>query len=62
MADHLHSSGHAQKYLDRFCKYQRNLGSRDWDHALMLTGFIFYYMFDHWFFFNVLKMLDHVGM
>uniref|UniRef100_A0A8R1XSM7 Peptidase M12B domain-containing protein n=1 Tax=Onchocerca volvulus TaxID=6282 RepID=A0A8R1XSM7_ONCVO len=39
MAAHLHNSGHAQKYLDRFCHYQRNLGSRDWDHALMLTGY-----------------------
>ncbi|CAG9534903.1 unnamed protein product [Cercopithifilaria johnstoni] len=39
MAAHLHDNGHAQKYLDRFCKYQRSLGSRDWDHALMLTGY-----------------------
>ncbi|VDK74613.1 unnamed protein product [Litomosoides sigmodontis] len=39
MAAHLHNNGHAQKYLDRFCKYQRSLGSRDWDHALMLTGY-----------------------
>uniref|UniRef100_A0A1I7VWI7 Peptidase M12B domain-containing protein n=1 Tax=Loa loa TaxID=7209 RepID=A0A1I7VWI7_LOALO len=39
MAAHLHNNGNAQKYLDRFCKYQRNLGSRDWDHALMLTGY-----------------------
>ncbi|KAM3728251.1 putative disintegrin and metalloproteinase with thrombospondin motif adt-2 [Dirofilaria immitis] len=39
MAAHLHNNGHAQKYLDRFCHYQRNLGSRDWDHALMLTGY-----------------------
>nr|CRZ24316.1 BMA-ADT-2 [Brugia malayi] len=39
MADHLHNSGHAQKYLDRFCKYQRSLSTRDWDHALLLTGY-----------------------
>ncbi|VDK64140.1 unnamed protein product [Gongylonema pulchrum] len=39
MAAHLHNDGHAQKYLDRFCRYQRSLGARDWDHALMLTGF-----------------------
>uniref|UniRef100_A0AC35F0Q0 Peptidase M12B domain-containing protein n=1 Tax=Panagrolaimus sp. PS1159 TaxID=55785 RepID=A0AC35F0Q0_9BILA len=39
MAPHLHSHGHAQMYLDRFCKYQRSLGIRDWDHALLLTGY-----------------------
>ncbi|KAK6027853.1 hypothetical protein OSTOST_06112 [Ostertagia ostertagi] len=26
-------------YLDRFCRFQRNLGIRDWDHAIMLTGY-----------------------
>ncbi|KAI6173773.1 CRE-ADT-2 protein [Aphelenchoides besseyi] len=39
MAPHLHSHGHAQQYLDRFCRYQRSLGVRDWDHALLLTGY-----------------------
>ncbi|VDN02766.1 unnamed protein product [Thelazia callipaeda] len=39
MAPHLHDNGHAQKYLDRFCRYQRNLNTRDWDHALLLTGY-----------------------
>ncbi|CAD5234271.1 unnamed protein product [Bursaphelenchus xylophilus] len=39
MAPHLHNNGHAQMYLDRFCKYQRGLGVRDWDHALLLTGY-----------------------
>lgn len=39
MAPHLHSYGNAQQYLDLFCKYQRSLGVRDWDHALLLTGY-----------------------
>uniref|UniRef100_A0A915EIJ7 Peptidase M12B domain-containing protein n=1 Tax=Ditylenchus dipsaci TaxID=166011 RepID=A0A915EIJ7_9BILA len=39
MAPHLHSNGHAQRYLDRFCRFQRSLGTTDWDHALMLTGY-----------------------
>lgn len=39
MAPHLHNSGNAQMYLDRFCKFQRSLGVRDWDHALLLTGY-----------------------
>ena len=39
LAAHLHENGHAQRYLDRFCRYQRSLGLRDWDHALMLTGY-----------------------
>uniref|UniRef100_A0A7E4UU34 Peptidase M12B domain-containing protein n=1 Tax=Panagrellus redivivus TaxID=6233 RepID=A0A7E4UU34_PANRE len=39
LAANLHQSGHAQLYLDRFCKYQRSLGIRDWDHALLLTGY-----------------------
>lgn len=34
-----HNHGNAQMYLDRFCRYQRNLGIRDWDHAIMLTGY-----------------------
>ncbi|PAV62373.1 hypothetical protein WR25_23881 [Diploscapter pachys] len=36
---HLHAHGNAQHYLDRFCKYQKNLAVRDWDHAFMLTGY-----------------------
>ncbi|CAD6189170.1 unnamed protein product [Caenorhabditis auriculariae] len=39
LAGHLHSHGNAQLYLDRFCRYQRNLAVRDWDHAIMLTGY-----------------------
>uniref|UniRef100_A0A0M3JXW9 ADAMTS-like protease (inferred by orthology to a C. elegans protein) n=1 Tax=Anisakis simplex TaxID=6269 RepID=A0A0M3JXW9_ANISI len=39
MAAHLHNNGHAQKYLDRFCRYQRTAGARDWDHAFLLTGY-----------------------
>ncbi|KAI3413714.1 hypothetical protein GPALN_011197 [Globodera pallida] len=39
IASYLHENGNAQRYLDMFCRYQRNLGARDWDHALMLTGF-----------------------
>ncbi|TKR82233.1 hypothetical protein L596_015987 [Steinernema carpocapsae] len=39
MAPHLHNYGHAQQYLDRFCRYQKALGVRDWDHALLLTGY-----------------------
>ncbi|GMT32401.1 hypothetical protein PFISCL1PPCAC_23698 [Pristionchus fissidentatus] len=39
LAPHLHNYGHAQMYLDRFCRYQRNLGVRDWDHAILLTGY-----------------------
>jgi hypothetical protein len=39
MAAHLHENGNAQRYLDRFCHYQRSLGVQDWDHALMLTGY-----------------------
>uniref|UniRef100_A0A914CK41 Peptidase M12B domain-containing protein n=1 Tax=Acrobeloides nanus TaxID=290746 RepID=A0A914CK41_9BILA len=39
LAPHLHSYGNAQLYLDRFCRYQQNLGVRDWDHALLLTGY-----------------------
>ncbi|KAK0406788.1 hypothetical protein QR680_018807 [Steinernema hermaphroditum] len=39
MAPHLHNYGHAQQYLDRFCRYQKSLGVRDWDHALLLTGY-----------------------
>uniref|UniRef100_A0A914HD48 Peptidase M12B domain-containing protein n=1 Tax=Globodera rostochiensis TaxID=31243 RepID=A0A914HD48_GLORO len=39
IAAYLHENGNAQRYLDMFCRYQRNLGARDWDHALMLTGF-----------------------
>ncbi|CEF70374.1 Stall [Strongyloides ratti] len=35
----LHQSGNAQLLLDRFCKYQRNLGVRDWDFAILLTGY-----------------------
>uniref|UniRef100_A0A914VAA6 Peptidase M12B domain-containing protein n=1 Tax=Plectus sambesii TaxID=2011161 RepID=A0A914VAA6_9BILA len=34
-----HSNGHAQTYLDVFCKYQRKIGSKNWDHALMLSGY-----------------------
>ncbi|KAL3120428.1 hypothetical protein niasHT_005749 [Heterodera trifolii] len=39
IASYLHENGNAQHYLDLFCRYQRNLGAREWDHALMLTGF-----------------------
>uniref|UniRef100_A0A1I7X4G4 Peptidase M12B domain-containing protein n=1 Tax=Heterorhabditis bacteriophora TaxID=37862 RepID=A0A1I7X4G4_HETBA len=39
LAGQLHNHGNAQMYLDRFCRYQRNLGVRDWDHAIMLTGY-----------------------
>ncbi|KAI1707981.1 thrombospondin type 1 domain-containing protein [Ditylenchus destructor] len=39
MAPHLHQNGHAQRYLDRFCRFQRSLGAVDWDHALLLTGY-----------------------
>uniref|UniRef100_A0A0N4Z613 Peptidase M12B domain-containing protein n=1 Tax=Parastrongyloides trichosuri TaxID=131310 RepID=A0A0N4Z613_PARTI len=35
----LHQNGNAQMLLDRFCKYQRNLGVRDWDFAILLTGY-----------------------
>uniref|UniRef100_A0A0N5BXF9 Peptidase M12B domain-containing protein n=1 Tax=Strongyloides papillosus TaxID=174720 RepID=A0A0N5BXF9_STREA len=35
----LHQHGNAQLLLDRFCKYQRNLGVRDWDFAILLTGY-----------------------
>lgn len=38
LAGYLHNHGNAQMYLDRFCRYQRNLAVRDWDHAIMLTG------------------------
>lgn len=57
MAAHLHDKGHAQKYLDRFCKYQRSLGLRDWDHALMLTGLIFHNIAYHCFFYDTIKVL-----
>lgn len=39
LAGYLHNHGNAQMYLDRFCRYQRNLAVRDWDHAIMLTGY-----------------------
>nr|CAD2185932.1 unnamed protein product [Meloidogyne enterolobii] len=39
LAAYLHENGNAQRYLDRFCRYQRSLGVQDWDHALMLTGY-----------------------
>ncbi|VDM53470.1 unnamed protein product [Angiostrongylus costaricensis] len=39
IAGSAHNHGNAQMYLDRFCRYQRNLGIRDWDHAIMLTGY-----------------------
>uniref|UniRef100_A0A915A669 Peptidase M12B domain-containing protein n=1 Tax=Parascaris univalens TaxID=6257 RepID=A0A915A669_PARUN len=39
MAPHLHNNGHAQQYLDRFCRFQRTAGARDWDHAFLLTGY-----------------------
>ncbi|KHJ97773.1 thrombospondin type 1 domain protein [Oesophagostomum dentatum] len=39
IAGSTHNHGNAQMYLDRFCRYQRNLGIRDWDHAIMLTGY-----------------------
>lgn len=39
LAPHLHDHGHAQRYLDRFCRFQKSLGVRDWDHAFMLTGY-----------------------
>lgn len=39
LAAHLHENGNAQRYLDRFCRYQRSLGVQDWDHALLLTGY-----------------------
>ncbi|CAJ0567407.1 unnamed protein product, partial [Mesorhabditis spiculigera] len=39
LAPNLHQYGHAQRYLDLFCKYQRDRGFRDWDHAILLTGY-----------------------
>ena len=46
----LTSDGDIKKYLDMFCKYQRNTSkgaNLSWDHAVLLTGLDLYTVPDH---------------